>query len=239
MNINNTIYKNIEHFRTETQMQSKFFKNLSLNEYRKAIAERYGYKGIKLFEQALTTIKVTVIAHKNNNGEVNHTWYKEPAHARCQYELDKEESLLLGKQISIYTFETSSYDNTNKELNNVNHSLLINQSNELFPYPKDIWSNIVNYKDSCEDHDFILIPEQITFLRILLDFRKDLKRLTFFYNLHNPCESTKAEYFLCIDNLNEICIKYGESGAKPIDLRIIINVLSEEYLNLIKYKFKK
>lgn len=235
MNANNTIYKNVEHFRTETQAQSKFFKKLSLNEYRKAIAQRYGFKGIKLFENVLSDIKVSVIAYDNLNGENDYDWYKEPAYARSHYELDKEEALKEGKQISFYEIHTSSYDLVEEELENTDHPALMSQSNDQFPYPKEIWFKIKNQNNNYQD--LILIPEQLAFLLILLDFKKDLKRLSFFHNLHNSPTSTQAEYLLCIDNLNETCIKYGDSGAEPIDIRIIENVLSEEYLNLIQYKF--
>lgn len=49
----NTIpFESVQHFRNETKKQTAFFNNLSLNQYRKAIANRYGYKSIlKLEEQ--------------------------------------------------------------------------------------------------------------------------------------------------------------------------------------------
>lgn len=46
-------FTSVEEFRYETKIQSKHFKNLSLNQYRQSIANRYGYKGIKLFEMKI------------------------------------------------------------------------------------------------------------------------------------------------------------------------------------------
>jgi hypothetical protein len=47
------MYTSKEQFRVETKIQSKFFKSLKLNEYRKSIAIRYGFKSIKLYEDSL------------------------------------------------------------------------------------------------------------------------------------------------------------------------------------------
>lgn len=47
----NIPFNTIEEFRAETKTQSQHFKNLSLNQYRKSIANRYGFKGITVFEE--------------------------------------------------------------------------------------------------------------------------------------------------------------------------------------------
>jgi hypothetical protein len=50
----NTIpFVSVQHFRDETKKQTEFFNNLSLNQYRKAIANRYGYKSILKFEEQI------------------------------------------------------------------------------------------------------------------------------------------------------------------------------------------
>ena len=49
--IMNIPFNTIEEFRAETKTQSQHFKNLSLNQYRKSIANRYGFKGITVFEE--------------------------------------------------------------------------------------------------------------------------------------------------------------------------------------------
>lgn len=53
-----SIYKDSEHFRKETKLQSKFFTSLKLNSYRKSVALRYGYKGISLFEDSLDLLYI-------------------------------------------------------------------------------------------------------------------------------------------------------------------------------------
>lgn len=46
-------YTGVSHFREETQSQLKFLKDIPLNKYRKAIANRFGFKSTKLFEDSL------------------------------------------------------------------------------------------------------------------------------------------------------------------------------------------
>jgi hypothetical protein len=51
MNNSKFPYLSVSHYHEETKSQLKFLKDIPLNKYRKSIANRYGFKSIKLFEE--------------------------------------------------------------------------------------------------------------------------------------------------------------------------------------------
>jgi hypothetical protein len=59
-------YTSVEHFRKETQLQIKFLKDIPLNKYRKARANRFGFKSVKLFEEHIENLKLNQTSTLDN-----------------------------------------------------------------------------------------------------------------------------------------------------------------------------
>lgn len=221
----NCIYKDEEHFLSETKTQAKFFDNLSLNAYRKAIANRYGYKGIDLFKKSLSKIKIYVVSYESLGSSGGHDWfYDKNFHGKNDavacYEQERLDNLKHGIQTSFYEFEIDKDSDVDDYL--IDHdSELFDASETMFPYPKDIWSSIVEKHNNNEESEMLLTKDQI---KNLIIFTRKLELLQSAKNIHSnenseesreSLDNCKGEY---LDSLSEIV---------GIDERIIDNIAKQ------------
>jgi hypothetical protein len=226
----NCIYKNEEHFLSETKIQAKFFDNLSLNAYRKAIANRYGYKGVDLFKKSLSKIKIYVVGYENLGSSGGNDWFYDKNDAVAWYEQERLENLKHGIQTSFYEFEIDKNSDVDDYL--INHdSELFDASEKMFPYPKEIWSKVAEKHNNNEESEMLLTKDQI---KNLVIFTIRLELLQSAKNIHineksdeskESLDNCKGEY---LDSLSELV---------GIDARIIDNVakqIDENYKEIFK-----
>jgi hypothetical protein len=218
----NTIYKNVEHFLVETKTQSKFFDNLSLNAYRKAIANRYGYKGVDLFKKSLSKINIYVVGYENFGSSGGNDWFYDKNDAVACYDQDKLENLKHGVQTSFYEFEIDKDADVQEYLEN-NEAELFDNSDIMFPYPKSVWSMVVDEHNESRHTNITLSPEQIGNLIVFVGKLEELQSARSIHNNEKTDKSKesldncKVEYLYILAELVGIDVRIIDNVAKKID----------------------
>jgi hypothetical protein len=228
MKNSNALYASVEHFRKETKIQAKFFKKLSLNEYRKAIAERYGFKGIKLFEESLGKIIVTVVAYETLDSSGGFDWYELQEDALANYEHGKIDDLEYNTQNAIFDVLVSSHEAAEDEIEKMDYAGLMDNAKIMFPYPPEIWKEIVTSHNKEEVSKHFLSPEQ---LKILKKMAKQKELVDSAYTIFKGEGSVLTseeyeEYMERSEILHNMCVDNLKSNLK-INKDIIVNVIGE------------
>ncbi len=219
----NCIYTSSQHADTETQAQAKFFDKLTLNAYRKAIANRYGYKSYKLFKDALdkaNNLTVYVVSFEILGSSGGWDWFYDKEDALSHFEQQKDEALEIGMQLSYYEVTLSKEDDIDEYLEGYDGEHY-DDSELMFPYPKDVWKEIVDIYN--ESHEIETMSEfsalkiqkmRNTMLRMVSD-----KRIADHTNDPEAIENKEA-------SIEEFIESY--MALVNIDKRIIENVTSQE-----------
>lgn len=139
------IYTSGKHADTETQAQAKFFDKLTLNAYRKAIANRYGFKSYKLFKEALdekNTVTVYVVAYEQIGSSGGYDWFYDKEYALEDFENEKEMTLKSGQQLFFFEVTLPKSEDVDDYLEGI-YTELSDKADMMFPYPKDVWQEII------------------------------------------------------------------------------------------------
>ena len=169
------IYTSGQHADTETQAQVKFFDKLTLNAYRKAIANRYGFKSYKLFKEALdkeNNLTVYVVSFEILGSSGGWYWFYDKEDALSHFEQQKDEALEIGMQLSYYEVTLSKEDDIDEYLEGYDGEHY-DDSELMFPYPKDVWKEIIDIYN--ESHEIETMSE-FSALK-LQKMRKNMQRM--------------------------------------------------------------
>ena len=171
----NSIYNDAAHFRNETQTQIKFLGNLPLNKYRKGIAERYGFKSIKPFEEELDKITIWVVACETHGSSGAYDWVYKKDDAKEHFSEEIKHAIKHNTQVALFPFKIHKDTNRDDicELLEVNaYAGLIDESDTSYPYPKSVWKKIIEQYNFTGEFPVIMPDEQY---KILSDFESSTK----------------------------------------------------------------
>lgn len=161
-----SIYTDATHFRNETQTQVKFLGNLPLNKYRKAIAERHGFKSIKSFEDDLDLITLWVVAYETLGSSGGFDWFYKKEDAVESFSQEIKRAIDHRTQIALFPFKihkNTKYDDI-CELIDDDYSGQIDKSDIGYPFPKAIWNDIIKEYNATGDVPEILSDNQYKIL---------------------------------------------------------------------------
>jgi hypothetical protein len=168
----NSIYTDAKHFQNETQTQIKFLGNLPLNKYRKAIAERHGFKSIKSFEADLDLITLWVVAYETLGSSGGFDWLYEENDAIETFSENMEFAIEYGTQVALFPFKISKntkHEDIDELIEMSDYTDYMDKSEISYPYPKNIWKHIINEYNNTKEIPVVLTPEQS---KILVDLEK-------------------------------------------------------------------
>lgn len=238
--MNNCIYKDVEHFLSETKAQSKFLKNLSLNAYRNAIASRYGFKSAKTFLDALSMQTVYVVAYESLGSSGGYNWYKSKEDALKIYNEAKIENLKYSMQTSFIEFKMDKNLCVDNELGNIYSNFdFIDNGSLLYPYPKDLWMEIVKKYNKTNISDFMDGESLNSFLNYISDY-KDFKDLKVSESLLNNDGDSIIKKFREL-NIVKLSNNLNNSylNLKNIDSRVLENHTNQFNSHLMVKKYQE
>jgi hypothetical protein len=148
------IYTSKEHFRTETKQQVKFFTNLSLNAYRKAICERYGFLGknsIQHFEDHFDKTVAYLVVRETLDDISYRTAHLDHEQAISEFEHYKYHVFEKHTQLSFIVIEVNHADTLDQEIISMKLPDKQGANDDCYPYPFDTWRAIQKtfYQDGC------------------------------------------------------------------------------------------
>lgn len=219
----NCIYTSSQHADTETQAQAKFFDKLTLNAYRKAIANRYGFKSYKLFKDALdeqNNVTVYVVAYEQIGSSGGYDWFYDKEDALSDFENEKEMTLTHNQQLFFFEVTLPKDEDVNDYLEGI-YTELSDKAEMMFPYPKDVWQEIIGKYNATGEIETI---SQLSALK-LNEMRKAMLKM--FSDKRIADNTNDPEAIKNKDtSIEEFVDIYTNLGY--IDNRIIDNITNQE-----------
>jgi hypothetical protein len=161
-------YTTISEFHRETFSLSKHL-NIPLNKLRKGIAARYGFNGIKPFEDYILkrslsgdeTLPIYVINkgvevfvvlfNALHYGSAGFDWYYNEVDALNAFENDRKHvinNFPEDNQVVLVKVEVSSYDNATDEIESVQDDIFDNHDGYRYPLAKNVWKDLIRHQDN-------------------------------------------------------------------------------------------
>ena len=161
-------YSSVNEFHRETIALAQHL-NLPLNKLRKGIASRYGFNGIKPFEDYIlkrslldsSTLPVYVINkgvevfvvlfNALHYGIAGFDWYKNEVDAFNAFEKDRQsviDNFPEDNQIVLVKVEVSSYENATDEIEGAQNELFDNHDGFRYPLSKNVWIDLIRHQNN-------------------------------------------------------------------------------------------
>jgi hypothetical protein len=161
-------YASIADFHRETFSLSKHL-NIPLNKLRKGISARYGFNGIKPFEDYIlkrsllgsSTLPTYVISkgvevfvvlfNALGYGSAGFDWYYNEVDAFTAFEKDRQSvinNFPEENQIVLVKVEVSNYDNATDEIQSVQDEIFDNHDGFRYPLSKNVWIDLIRHQNN-------------------------------------------------------------------------------------------
>lgn len=165
-------YNSVNEFHSETIALAQHL-NLPLNKLRKGIASRYGYQGIKPFEEAIVTASLTqneslptyvinkgvvvyvVLYNTFSMGSAGFDWYYKEADAFNAFEIERKAAIEMfpqTNQLVLAKVEVSSHSMATDEIEAEQDVIFDEHPGIRYPLAKNVWIDMVQHHNEVNNH---------------------------------------------------------------------------------------